>query len=112
MGLVNLSAVDPELRQWTDFWFNNWIDHQEIQQALQKKTGINFPVYLIDPWVESSSNAILKRHQFYHNDMNSIIGINGQDLSEINFEDQTAVQAWVYQHYQEHLAARQVLGLA
>lgn len=108
MGLANL--FNPEIEGWTNFWFCNWIDHQEIQQAIQKKTGANEQVFVITPWADVDANGILQRHQQYHNNMNAALGIDGQDLSTLDFKDPRAVADWAYAHYQEHAQAHQALG--
>jgi len=111
MGLANLEHPAPGDEGWQVFWFNNWIDHQGIQQAIQKKTGANQVIFVIDPWVSENADAILQRHQEFHNNMNSALKLDGQDLSQLNFKDQSAVRAWLYVHFQEHLSAHQALGI-
>ena len=111
MGLANLYLPQPGREGWETFWFNNWIDHQDIQQAIQKKYSVNQTVYVIDPWVDFDANGILQRHQQYHNDMNSVLGLSGSDLSSINFKDQEAVKSWCFTHYLDHQSVRLVLPI-
>lgn len=109
MGLANLYR--PPEDGWDDFWFNNWIDHQDIAQAITKQNNVSMTIYVIDPWSDASADGILERHQQYHNDMNSALGLAGQDLSDLNLEDETKVKAWQWIHYLEHQAAHQALGI-
>lgn len=109
VGLVNLLA--PRLADWPFFWWNNWIDHQEIQQAIQKVTTINDTIYVIIPWNQDGADALLEKHQQYHNDMNDALNLGGQDLSNIDFKNPAAIQQWAWLHYQEHLAAHEALGI-
>ena len=106
MGLANLFRPAPGDDGWQEFWFNNWIDHQDIQQAVNKLKGLNNEVYQIDPWNEQAKDAILLRHQFFHNDMNSALGLNGSDLTSLDFKDKEAVKGWIYSHYLEHQSVR------
>lgn len=109
MGLVNL--VTPDLTGWSFFWWNNWIDHQEIQQAIQKQTGMNDTIYVIIPWDQDAADSLLEKHQQYHDDMNDALGLGGQDLSNVDFKNPQAIRAWAWLHYQEHLAAHEALGI-
>jgi hypothetical protein len=116
MGLPNLYEPPPQDHAgwWDEFWFQNWIDHQDIQQAILADTAAgnpNDPIYVIIPWVASDATGCLLRHQFFHNDMNNITGYGGQDLTNLNFKDPQSVQDWVYNHYQEHLAAHTFLDI-
>ena len=111
MGLVNLYTPAPGPAGWSTFWFNNWQDHWEIAEAIQK-LGTPQTLYLIQPWNDDDADGILERHQRFHNDMNAAIGFSGQDLSVIDFANRDAVQTWIFAHYQEHLKARINLKLA
>ena len=119
MSLPNILIVPPSKDGWTQFWFDNWIEHQEICQKIQAKTntatppapnnGTNNTVYVITPWVDEDANGILQRHQEYHDDMNLALKLQGQDLSVIDFDNPASVRGWVWNHYQEHLAVHEQL---
>lgn len=110
MGLANLLRPPPGEDGWQEYWFNNWIDHQDIQQGIQKNLGINQTIYVIDPWITQDANGILQRHQQYHNDMNAALDLNGSDLSTLNLKDPQAILGWAFTHWQEHQAAHAALG--
>ena len=111
MGLVNLYAPSQSGSGWRDFWVYNWIDHQDIAQAIQTSLKVPQTMYVIIPWDQDFAEDILERHQRFHNDMNAAIGTGGQDLSIIDFNNRTAVQMWIEAHYQEHLRLRQTLNI-
>jgi hypothetical protein len=106
MGLANLLSPPSGPNGWQEFWFNNWIDHQTIQQAVNKTQGVNNETYQIDPWSDAAKDELLQKHQLYHNDMNSALGLNGSDLSVLDFKDKEAVKNWVNSHYLEHQSVR------
>jgi hypothetical protein len=108
MGLVNLWTPGSD---WSNFWFNNWKGHQDIVQAIATQKNIQLTMYDIDPWVDSDSESILERHQDYHDEMNQALGLPGQDLSKLDLNDPQLVQAWVWQHFNEHQAAAVALKL-
>lgn len=114
MGLPNLAALPPHdhAGYWDEFWFQNWIHHQDIQDAITiANPTILQTTYIIIPWVPSDVTGCLLRHQFFHNDMNAVTGYGGQDLTSLNFKDPESVKEWVYNHYQEHLAADTTLDI-
>ena len=111
MGLVNLISPPPGPAGWEEFWFNNWIDHELIHSNIQTDKSDNTTIYVIIPWHEADASDLLEKHQLYHDDMNGVLGLNGQDLSQVNLKDEQAVKAWVWQHYQEHQAVHQALGI-
>lgn len=113
MGLANLYQPAPGKDGWTLFWFYNWIDHQEIQQAVQAKTGINNTIYVMQPWQDEISATLLEQHQQFHNDMNNAIGTSGgNDYSSWDFSNPEASKAMANAHFLEHCAIHQALGLS
>ena len=111
MPLANLYLPEPGPEGWRNFWFNNWIDHQTIQQAIQSKYAVNQTVFVIDPWADFDASGILQRHQQYHNEMNSQLQLSGSDLSVLDFKKQEDVKAWCYSHWLEHQSVHQFLGI-
>ena len=113
MGLPNLAAVPPHdhAGYWDEFWFQNWTDHELIQNKILVDKGTDLPLYAIIPWVGSDANNILLQHQMMHNDMNEFTNTISQDLTSLNFKDPESIQEWVNNHYQEHLAAHTFLDI-
>ncbi len=67
--------------------------------------------YVIDPWRDEDKDGILERHQQYHNDMNALYNLAGNDLSEVDLKKEDEKKAWVWLNYGEHLNIHQKLGL-
>ena len=108
MGLVDLYSPHTD---WNLLWFNNWISHQDIVQAVMSQKNIALTMYQIDPWIDADSDNILGRHAQYHQDMNAVLGVNGADLSVLDINDKDKVQWWIWQHFMEHQAAHTALKL-
>lgn len=96
------------LNTWS---FSHARDHDEIVKAIQDQYGIILPIYPLDPMVFSNDSMFLLRNQQMHNDLLSLLGIAGTDISAINFDDQSQVQAWLSTHFEEHRNARVALGI-
>lgn len=106
--LFDITASDASLDQ---FFFWNAQDHIEIQQAIQKQKNVN-PFYrVLDPVDRQAIDVWLELHQQTHNDTNSVLGLNGTDLSDVDFADPRKVREWINLHAQEHQAMRQVLKI-
>ena len=111
MGLPDLFYPPDGADGWREFWFNHFQDHLEIVQAIQKKAGIPLTVYIITPWNDQDAESILESHQQYHNDMDQVLGIAGNDLSSVDFKKANELKSWVYLNYQEHMSAHSILDI-
>ncbi len=110
-NLINVPrefAQSPDAHAWT---FSNSADHDEIIQAIQAQYGIRLNTYIVDPFPTSDLTGWFFRHQNLHDDMNGVLGLTGSDFTDLDVSDQTEVNYWALQHYQEHLAARIALGI-
>lgn len=96
------------LNTWS---FSHAREHDEISLAIQQQFGITLPNYIIDPMVFTNDSMFFLRNQSLHNDMLAVLGIAGTDISAINFQDRSQVQAWLFTHFGEHRDARAALGI-
>jgi len=46
-----------------------------------------------------------------HDNFNEILGIQGQDLTGINWKDQNLLSAWIWLNGSEHYQASQILEI-
>lgn len=116
MGLD--SAMNPSI--WnapTDeisskyFSFANADEHFHIAAAIQGKFGIPQVFYILDPIPVSDHTEWLWRHQVMHDNMNLVLGIAGNDLTQVDFKDEQQREAWAWLHAQEHAKATDMLGI-
>ena len=49
-------------------------------------------------------------HQQAHTAFDDILGIAGNDLTDVDFTKQDQVESWLRLHFQEHYEAQQSLG--
>jgi hypothetical protein len=111
ISLAYLFTPPPHQDGWKDFWFYNWLSHEDIVQAIGKQKNVPLTMYMLQPWTKSDMGGQLVRHQAFHTDMNQVLGIQGQDLSILDTEDTQAVKDWVWSHYAEHQQAHKALRL-
>jgi len=106
--LFDITASDASLEQ---FFFWNAQDHIEINQAIQAQKTVNLFERVLHPVDPQAFDIWLELHQQSHNDINQVLGLNGNDLSELDFSDKSKVSEWMNLHAQEHLSMRQVLKI-
>ena len=83
-----------------------------IVQALNAQKKLSLIDYLIDPITLDQPQLFLVQNQQYHQDMDSTLGVQASDLEDVDFEDDHQLQAWIYLHWQEHVTAETILGIA
>lgn len=108
-GLLSIPEKNARgIATWL-FWHAN--DHLEIVQAIAKTTTTKPPVYVLDPANPDDVKGWALTHQQAHNDMNSALGLQGSDLTSIDFSKELELKAWLFINFMEHAAARQTIGI-
>ena len=108
MTLANLLNVTE--RDMTVFAFANADHHQLVADALKAK-GTTVTRYILDPIPGFALKDWLRRHQTSHNDNNNALGVNGNDLTDVDFRKPEEAEAWARLHYTEHAAWASALGV-
>ena len=106
--LFDITASEASLAQ---FFFWNAQDHIEISQAVQRQKTVNLFQRVLDPVDKDAIDAWMELHQQSHNDINAVLGLSGNDLSDLDFSNERRVREWINLHAQEHLAMRQALKI-
>mgnify|MGYP001615227794 CR=1 FL=1 len=108
--MLDLPTTPERLAQ---FSFSNQDSHFRITAAIfrqQKKSILVFPVDPI-PSAGQARQAWARAHQSWHNSQNAVLGIQGDDLTEVDFADMERLQSWIQQHFIEHYQAEAQLGI-
>lgn len=71
----------------------------------------NPPIYPIESLNPNDIQSWLQRHQNWHNDMNSILLLPGDDLTAVNWNDPGERQSWFWINFREHQAAHSKLAI-
>jgi hypothetical protein len=106
--LFDITASDASLEQ---FFFWNAQDHIEISQAIQAQKSVNLFHRVLDPVDKDAIDGWMELHQQSHNDINQVLGLSGNDLSDLDFSNHARVREWMNLHAQEHQAMRQTLKI-
>jgi hypothetical protein len=117
--LWNLPTSPAEFAEWT---FNHQAAHQDINRFVGLKfapngspgTGLTLPSYVLDPLNPDDPNMVLTwayQHSIMHYNQDLILGIQGYDLTELDWRDTDIMQQWLAQHASEHQQAAQILEI-
>lgn len=111
MGLANLANVPRSPQEFAVFSFSNQDEHFKVAQAIQNREGINIPTYPVDPINFDALGIWLQNHQQMHNNVNSVLGTPGVDLTEVDFRNEAQVESWSFLHFTEHQNWARILGI-
>jgi hypothetical protein len=80
----------------------------------QAQAVVNYIVlqlYPIDPIPMNDLITWSNAHYQMHTDMLNALGLQSSDMSVPDFQDPVALQDFIFTHIQDHLSARQALGI-
>ena len=109
--LASIYNVFTDAQGLQSFSFANNDLHVQINRALFSQYQIEMPTYILDPISTQQPDNWLYTHQNVHNLMNSVLGIAGNDLTDVDFSNKDQVASWIWLHAQEHLQASKKLGI-
>lgn len=106
--LYNVPKSVGDLETWS---FANAAHHRDIIRVIFQTQGIQLAEFVIDPF--SPMDMTWGRlHQVMHEQMDAVLGIAGDDLSDVPWRDQEAMGEWIFSHASQHLQAANILGVA
>ena len=107
-ALFNVPSNAQELSQWATAHATH---HRDINRVLYQLTGADLPEFVLDPIDPSNTGVWEDQHQVMHQNQNAILGINGFDLSEVDFKNLDLLTGWITLNANEHYQAAAILGI-
>ena len=107
-ALYNVPSTPEELNEWA---FAHAAHHADIIRVLYQKLGVNLDQYVLDPIPKESTGVWVYQHQIMHQQMDALLGIDGNDLSDVDFRDPNELAGWIYLNSSEHFQASNILGI-
>lgn len=113
MSLANLLNIPniSDQNGFNEFSFSNQDSHVKIANAIFTQHSASLAVYTLDPIPFHDVGAWLRNHQQMHNDMNSVTGVVGNDLSAVDWNDPEQSAYWAQLHWSEHQQNEQILRI-
>lgn len=106
--LYNVPTNDAERAQWA---FAHMAHHRDINRRIYELVAIALPEYILDPVNPDDTGDWEYQHQLMHDNQNQLLGISGQDLTDIEWKDQRLLNAWIFLHSVEHYQASNILEI-
>ena len=107
-GIFNVPATPEELMVWAT---THAAHHRDIIRSIYNRAGILLDEYIIDPINPNDTGVWEDQHQIMHSQMDSVLGISGYDLSEVNFKDTKLLNGWIQLNANEHYIAANILEI-
>ena len=106
--LYNVPSTDEERAQWS---FAHMAHHRDINARIYLLLKIALPEYILDPINPSETGDWEYQHQLMHDTQNAILGISGQDLTGVDWNDQRLLAGWIFLNQSEHYQASAILEI-
>lgn len=107
-SIANIPSDPATLAQWS---LSHATHHRDIARRILELENIAVTEYTIDPFNMENLANWLQLHQIMHNNQNAVLGIAGNNLSQVEWTDEGQLANWIGLHFREHLAASEILGV-
>lgn len=111
MTLATLYNIPNDENSLAEFSFTNADEHTKIARAVLTNYAVTLPLFVLDPVPLFDMGAWLYQHQQAHNQQNSVLGIAGNDLTDVDFTSPDQIANWIQLHVAEHIQAANILRL-
>lgn len=106
--LYNVPSTDEERAAWS---FAHMAHHRDINTRIYVLTKIALPEYIIDPLDPRDTGSWEYLHQTMHDNQNQVLGIQGQDLTGIDWKNPELLGGWIFLNGNEHFQASNILEI-
>lgn len=107
-ALYNVPSTDQERSQWS---FAHMAHHRDINFKIYQLIDVALPEYLLDPLDPNDTGTWEYQHQLMHDNQNQLLGIQGQDLTGVDWKNQQILAAWIWLQASEHYQASAILEI-
>ena len=111
MGLPYLYFSPETPDDWKKWAFNHAAYHYDMIFAVQAQFGQNLTQYIINPIDPEGLGLWLDQHQSMHQQLNAVLGTQGYDLLNSDWQDPDAFAEWLRLNGDEHLRLSAALGI-
>ena len=106
--VFNFPAGEADTARWS---LLHMILHRSQLRALYLKRNIVLAEYILDPLPADDLRLWLQQHQQMHNDLDSVIGVSPENLTEVSWDDEGSKAGWIQAHAQLHQLETNLLGI-
>lgn len=106
-----LLEIPRTQEQWERWNFHHRTSHDDIRQGIEAQGGANLPDYVIDPINFERFADFLQANSQLHIDMTAALGIQSENLQDVDIRKENELVAWIAIHYQDHFSSESALGI-
>jgi len=106
--LFRIPQTPEEFSLWS---FAHAAHHRDIIRLIFQTQSKRLDEYVLDPLNPVDMGNWPYLHQTMHQQMDTVLGIKGFDLSTIDWQDADLMSGWFNQHANEHYQAGAILKL-
>lgn len=111
MGVAAIYNVPEDPASLLEWSFNHMAHHRDINRRIWELYNVRIDEYSLDPMNPKDLGVWGYQHQLMHNDQNAVLGISGNDLLDVNWQDQGEREVWILLNASEHYRASNILGV-
>lgn len=111
MSLANIANVPGSPEQLAAWAFNYMAWIRDNNRIIQADVGVQLPEYALSNIPLANSGVWLYQNQDWHNRRNAVLGIKGNDLTDVDFSDPEQLATWIFLLFTEEQQAGAILGL-
>ena len=87
------------------------IHHRDINEHIYLQFGVHIDEYVLDPVNPHGPGQWEDQHQAMHQQVNTVLGISGFDLTGIDWLNPTVLSGWIQSNFVEHREWADILGI-
>lgn len=110
MSLVQLLSPPPTDRGFEEYSFAHYQHHRLLIDTILQVKGVQLVYLDIYPVTQANFQSFLENHQQLHDDYEGLLGIQGNDLSSVDFNDEKQRASWTWLNFTSHQSAVKILG--
>lgn len=110
--IADLLNIPQSPEDFFSFSFANAAHHTDVVVAIRAKGGATIAPVPLDPIPPTDFQTWLSTHQQHHILIDAALGVQGNDLLDLDLKDQKQVQTWFALHANEHFQWANILGVS
>lgn len=107
-ALFNVPTTPTELDVWASVHASH---HRDINRAIYQLTQVALPEFVLEPINPKDTGVWEAQHQQMHQNQDAILGIDGFDLTGVDFTNPELLTGWIQLNSSEHFQAANTLGI-
>src|SRR5271154_1409002 len=88
MGLADIANIPKTPESLATWAFAHMAHHRDINRVIYQQNRVALSEYPLDQINTQDMGVWIYQHQEMHNNQNAVLGIGGNDLTDIDWNDQ------------------------